>query len=84
MDEEELNDAREKRMREVKIWKLLREIASYAMFIWILVIVSYTNKDTNSYNYQILIKNSLSQGPVEIDQVTDHQNKFSRTLQVVP
>lgn len=49
--------------------KLLREIGSYAMFIWILAIISYTNKDTNSYNYQLVIKNSLAKGSVELNQV---------------
>ena len=71
MDEEELVAARERRMKHIKIWKLLREIASYAMFIWILCIVSYTNKDINSYNYQLAIKNTLTQGTVALGQVSE-------------
>lgn len=62
MDEDELNEARERRMKQVKIWQLLREIASYAIFIWILFIVSYANKDINSYQYQLAIKSSLTAG----------------------
>lgn len=76
MDEFELNEARERRMKQVKIGKLLREIASYGVFIWILSIVSYTNKDTNSYNYQLVIKNSLTRGPVELDQVVNGCSHF--------
>ena len=71
LDQEELNEARERRMKQIKIVQLLREIASYGMFIWILIVVSYTNKDINSYNYQRVIKNSLSHGPIQLKQVTD-------------
>jgi hypothetical protein len=43
-------------MKRRKASKLFREILFNSMFLWILFVVSYSNKDVNSFNY----KNSLS------------------------
>ena len=60
LEEEDLREARAKRIKEVKIMRLLKEIVMFSMFIWVLGIVSYANKDINSYSYQKVIRDILS------------------------
>lgn len=53
---EEMEKMRKKQLKRRKASKLFREILFNSMFLWILFVVSYSNKDVNSYNY----KNSVS------------------------
>lgn len=57
LENDEIDEARLRRINEIKMWKLLREIFFYSMFVWILVIVSYGNTDNNFYVYQKGLKN---------------------------
>ena len=41
------------------MWKIIREILLYSVFIFFLMIVCYTNKDTSSFNYQTQIKSQF-------------------------
>ena len=52
---QELEEIKQIQLKRRKASKLFREILFNSMFLWILFVVSYTNKDINSYNY----KNSL-------------------------
>ncbi|CAF0742236.1 unnamed protein product [Didymodactylos carnosus] len=47
LNEAEIMDAREKRLKEIKMWDIIREIIAYASFLWILYVVSYSNRDPN-------------------------------------
>ena len=51
----EVEEIKQIQLKRRKASKLFREILFNSMFLWILFVVSYTNKDINSYNY----KNSL-------------------------
>lgn len=43
---------REKYIRQKQAVSMIREIICYSIFLIILFVVTYTNKDTNSFNYQ--------------------------------
>lgn len=61
-----LNGIREKRLKEKKIWKYIREIAVYFMFISVVLIVCYSKRDYNSFNYQFMIKNLFKLNDLEV------------------
>ena len=69
-DENELLFMRQMRAKEIQLMKFVREIVFYAAFIWILLVVSYSNKDINSYGYQKSISGILrSIGNTNISEV---------------
>jgi hypothetical protein len=41
--------ARDRRLKEIKMWEILRELLAYSTFLWILYVVSYSNRDPNSF-----------------------------------
>jgi polycystin 1L2 len=45
----EIAYARDKRLNEIKMWEIVRELIAYMSFLWILYVVSYSNRDPNSY-----------------------------------
>lgn len=45
----ELIEARNKRLNEIKMWEIIRELLAYASFLWILYLVSYSNRDPNEF-----------------------------------
>ncbi|CAF3507643.1 unnamed protein product [Rotaria sordida] len=45
----ELADARHKRLNEIKMWAIIRELLAYSSFLWILYVVSYSNRDPNAF-----------------------------------
>lgn len=45
----ELLYARDRRLNEIKMWEIVRELLAYLSFLWILYVVSYSNRDPNSY-----------------------------------
>ncbi|RNA25490.1 polycystin-1-like isoform X2, partial [Brachionus plicatilis] len=52
----ELEAARKRRLREVKVWDALREIVIYFVFLCILFSVCYTNNGSQPYQYQKMVK----------------------------
>lgn len=51
-DQKALEAAREQRLKEIKMWAVIREILFYAFFLWILMVISYKSVSTDSYNYK--------------------------------
>ncbi|CAF1616393.1 unnamed protein product [Adineta ricciae] len=49
LTEGELAYARDKRMKEIRMWEIVRELIAYASFLWILYLVSYSNRDPNAF-----------------------------------
>ena len=41
--------AREERLKEIKMWSIIREIFIYLCFLSLLYIVTYSNRDSNSF-----------------------------------
>ncbi|XP_014667045.1 PREDICTED: polycystic kidney disease protein 1-like 2 isoform X2 [Priapulus caudatus] len=48
----ELNAARETRFKEMKMFEILRDLGIYIFFLWIVWVVSYSQRDPNSYEQQ--------------------------------
>ncbi|XP_064630503.1 uncharacterized protein LOC135489174 [Lineus longissimus] len=48
-DPEQLEKFRVNRLKELKMYAILREILSYALFVWILLSISYSFRDPDSY-----------------------------------
>ena len=49
LHEGELAFARDQRLNEVYMWSIIREFFVYICFIWILYVISYTNRDNNGF-----------------------------------
>ncbi|XP_070581220.1 polycystin family receptor for egg jelly-like isoform X2 [Ptychodera flava] len=60
MDETELNKAREQRMKEIKMYAVIREILFYIFFLWLLLVISYGNRDPNAFSYMEHLKTLLA------------------------
>ncbi|XP_043202140.1 polycystic kidney disease protein 1-like 2 [Amphibalanus amphitrite] len=48
-DQETLGKMRRNRLDEVQMWRIIREIVSYGFFLYILIILSFDNRDPNSF-----------------------------------
>ncbi|XP_064478806.1 uncharacterized protein LOC135392080 [Ornithodoros turicata] len=48
----ELERLRDERMREIKMSTVIREIGSYLLFLWLLTVLSYGNRDPSAYFMQ--------------------------------
>ncbi|XP_071550540.1 polycystin-1-like [Panulirus ornatus] len=59
VDEETLKKLREARLKEKKMWAVMKEIFAYTFFLWIFLILSYGNRDPNAYYLQMNLKNSF-------------------------
>ena len=51
--------ARDKRLKEIKMWEILRELLAYSSFLWILYVVSYSNRDSNAFYLMNHLRNDL-------------------------
>ena len=51
-DPKALERARENRLKELKMYDILREIMFYTMFLWILMVMSYGFRDPNAFLLQ--------------------------------
>jgi len=58
-DIKDLKEAKLKQLKINKCHKILREIFFNMMFIWVLFVVCYSNRNQYSYNYKDLMKNSF-------------------------
>ena len=71
VDENELLLMRRIRTKELQLIKFIKEAIFYAAFIWILLVVSYSNKDINSYQFQKSISLILSsKGNTDLNEVS--------------
>ncbi|XP_012934947.1 polycystic kidney disease protein 1-like 2 [Aplysia californica] len=48
----ELERVRSKRIKEVKMWAVVREILFYCIFLWVLLVVSYRNRSAAHFHYK--------------------------------
>ena len=59
IDEDHLEQIRAARRREVEMWSVVKELVVYTVFIILIYIVSYGNRDPNSYRFQELMQNNF-------------------------
>ncbi|XP_064105654.1 uncharacterized protein LOC135215142 [Macrobrachium nipponense] len=70
VDEETLQKLRATRKKEVEMWSIIKEIVVYAAFIWLLLILSYGNRDPNAFLLKKALKNSF------LHEVMDDETDF--------
>lgn len=56
IDRSKFNRIREKYSKEKRASSLIRELITYSIFLIVLLVVCYTNKDLQSFNYQNQLK----------------------------
>ena len=44
--------ARQVRLKEIKMWSVVRELVFYSFFLWILMVISYRNRSELMYTYK--------------------------------
>ena len=55
-----LKKARIRRFKERKMFSVIREIALYAMFVWVVLVIAYGHRDPNSHVLNQGIENMLT------------------------
>lgn len=63
-DNDFLKSAREQRLKEVRMSEILKEIVTYFLFVLLLLMVAYGNRDPNAY----LLRKNLHDIFVDVDQ----------------
>lgn len=82
MDLEALEEARKEREKEVKMFNVLREICAYFFFLWVIMILSYGNRDPNNFYLRgALVNGFIKPGDlwVEFNNVSDEISVFSNS-----
>lgn len=51
--------ARDRRLKQIRMWEIIRELLAYASFLWILYVVSYSNRDPNAFYLMKHLRNDL-------------------------
>lgn len=69
--------ARENRIKELKMYDILREIIFYSMFLWILMVISYGQRDPNSFFLKENMENNVM---LRGDKLYDFNNVSYRKL----
>jgi hypothetical protein len=59
LTEQEIDEARHARNREILFWKLFKKLLGYAIFMFVLYIVIYSGRNSNYYNYRNSLENLL-------------------------
>lgn len=67
LSQHQLIEAKNSRIREVRVWQALSEIAIYLLFILILFYITYTNIGTSAYDYQNALKNMFALSEVSMN-----------------
>ncbi|CAL1292788.1 unnamed protein product [Larinioides sclopetarius] len=68
MDLEALEEARKEREKEVKMYSVLKEISAYFLFLWVIMILSYGNRDPNNfYLREALINGFIKPGDLWVE-----------------
>jgi len=57
--QESLRELKKEQLKRNRSKQLIRELVFNAMFLWILFVVSYSNKDINSFNYKSGLENAF-------------------------
>jgi len=51
-DAGELLRARERRIKELKMYDILREIFFYVVYIWVIIVISYEFRDPSAFQFR--------------------------------
>lgn len=60
LDPKKLSSLREQRLKEIKMFRIVQEIAFYLFYLLMLIIVASHNRDANSYRVKESLMNVIS------------------------
>lgn len=83
MDLEALEEARKEREKEIKMYSVLQEMCAYFFFLWVIIILSYGNRDPNNfYLREALVNGFIKPGDlwVEFNNVSRKREIFKSGL----
>ncbi len=49
LNKAELTEARNRRLKDLHMWSIIREVLSYSCFLWTLYVITYSNRDSNAF-----------------------------------
>jgi len=58
----ELQRARERRIKELKMYDILREIFFYIIYIWVIIVISYEFRDPKSFQFRENLRRAFVTG----------------------
>jgi len=61
-DPVELQRARERRIKELKMYDILREIVFYVVYVWVIIVISYEFRDPYSFHFHENLRHSFVTG----------------------
>jgi len=61
-DPVELEQARERRIKELKMYDILREIVFYVIYVWVIIVISYEFRDPKSFEFRENLRRSFVTG----------------------
>ena len=70
---------RKKRLKEIEMWRIFREVFVFFMFFWILFVVCYTNTNPQTYRFQKSLEDLFVSSRLEAS-FTDVKIQFIITL----
>jgi hypothetical protein len=59
LNSEDLNELRKKRLFEIKMSQIMKEISIYSIFLFILFVVAFSNLSSSSFQYNQLFLNTF-------------------------
>nr|KAG5695087.1 hypothetical protein BaRGS_015063 [Batillaria attramentaria] len=81
-DSEALTSCRERRMKEVAMQRVTREVVAYILYLLLLVLVAVHNRDPRGFLWTSSVRNLLNAGPT-VDQVRTGRDVWNWTQRVV-
>jgi len=61
-DPGDLQEARERRIRELKMYDIMREIFFYVVYIWVIFVISYEFRDPNAFQFRENLRRAFVTG----------------------
>jgi len=61
-DPGELERARERRVKELKMYDILREIFFYVVYVWVVIVLSYEFRDPNAFQFRENLRSAFVTG----------------------
>ncbi len=59
LDADDLNELRKKRLLEIKMGQIMKEISIYLLFLFVLFVVAFSNLSSSSFQYNQLFLNTF-------------------------
>lgn len=57
LDQNEISEAKKKRLLELRMWSVIWEVIFYITQIWLILVATHSTKSSNGYFYQQTLRN---------------------------